>query len=121
MSQVYTQWRTLGQILGGGEQTYCFDKMTSHISIVLEQKTIVFRHCLYFSILLARQFMCRPAEYLQSHKPFASLKYHRRTYLDFSSPLVCTVVPAAVLACLLELYDALLYVFLRAALGALCC
>ena len=33
------QCRTLGQKLGGGGQAYCFGRMTSHISIVLEQKT----------------------------------------------------------------------------------
>ena len=38
----YYQWRTLGQILGG--QAYCFGRMTSHISIVLKQKTIVFQN-----------------------------------------------------------------------------
>ena len=38
------QWRTLSQILGGGGgQAYCFGRMTSHISIVLEQKTIAFQ------------------------------------------------------------------------------
>ena len=38
----FKQWRTLGQILGG--QAYCFGRMTSHISIVLEQKNIVFQN-----------------------------------------------------------------------------
>ena len=36
------QGRTLCQILEG--QAYCFDKMTSHFPIVLEQKTIVLQN-----------------------------------------------------------------------------
>ena len=34
----------LGKYWGGGGQAYCFGSMTSHISIVLEQKTIVFQN-----------------------------------------------------------------------------
>ena len=30
--------------IGGGGQAYCFGRMTSHISIVLEQKNIVFQN-----------------------------------------------------------------------------
>ena len=52
-----------------GGQAYCFEKMTSHISVVLEQKTIVFQniggHCPPPLAPLPSPLKCPPLDYFE--------------------------------------------------------